>query len=332
MWKNGTIIVVSFLVLAISMNSTFAQETTPATQSPSDKKPEVAKDTAAPATAPVATKQEEAKDSAPTATAPATPKTEQVQGTTSTAPAPVATNPEPVNPVFTNTEIIKLAGLGMGSDVIIAKINAAKQVSFKVETDDLVALKNAGVGQDVITAMVKRSASPVAEQGRGAAGGATHSPMGARAAHGMGDRTVQLVTKDKKIDLISIAGNMSSTWAYWTTLFFMDYPNLKAEVRIKDRKPYILVESSKSPQGRIFLVICDPDTDDNNRSVKIGKSGAFSVGGFSAPDSDDDWTVPVEVKAVEDGLWRIDPKKDLKPGEYGVWADGGELYDFGVDK
>jgi hypothetical protein len=129
-----------------------------------------------------------------------------------------------------------------------------------------------------------------------------------------------------------IGGDMSSTWAYFTVLMYMNYPNLTAEVRIRDPKAYILVESPKSPQGRIFLVHCESNRDDNNRSVKVGKSGAFASGGFSGPDSDDDWTVPVVVKAVEDGLWRIDPRKDLKPGEYGVWADGGELYDFGVDK
>ena len=42
--------------------------------------------------------------------------------------------------------------------------------------------------------------------------------------------------------------------------------------------------------------------------------------------------VPVEVKPIQPGLWRLDPKSDLKPGEYGVWGPGSELYDFGVDK
>ena len=251
-----------------------------------------------------------------------------------TPPAQVldASKPEPVEAAFTNADVVKLTSLGMGSDVIIAKVSTAKQVAFKVEIDDLVALKNAGVGQDVITAMVKRSSSPIVVQGTGAAGGMVDTPFGAVAVPGMDDFLVRLVTQGGTTDLTSIAGHAGTTWAFFTMLMYMDYPNLKAEVRIRDRRPYVLVQSRKSPQGRIFLVHCESNKGHNDRSVKMGKSGMYSSSGFGAPDSDSDWTVPIEVKAVQPGLWRMDPKSDLKPGEYGVWGPGSELYDFAVDK
>jgi hypothetical protein len=47
--------------------------------------------------------------------------------------------------VLTNQDIIKLSQIGLGPDVIITKINTAQQVAFKLETDDLITLKTAGV-------------------------------------------------------------------------------------------------------------------------------------------------------------------------------------------
>ena len=78
---------------------------------------------------------------------------------------------------------------------------------------------------------------------------------------------------------------------------------------------------------------CQPNPKDDNRSVKQGRSGMFTHKEFGAPDSD--WTVPFDVKAVEPGVWRIDPKRDMPAGEYGLYGGfmgmGMELYDFGVD-
>jgi hypothetical protein len=56
----------------------------------------------------------------------------------------------------------------------------------------------------------------------------------------------------------------------------------------------------------------------------------YTASSIGAPDND--WTVPFEVKQLQPGLWRMDPKNNLKPGEYGVWGPSSELYDFGVDK
>ena len=125
---------------------------------------------------------------------------------------------------------------------------------------------------------------------------------------------------------------MATTYAYITVLLFTDFPGTKATVRIKDKRPHFIIQSAKSPQGRFFLVRCKSNGKDDSRSVKLGRSGMFSQKDVGTPDKD--WTVPFEVKAVEHGLWRMDPKEDLKPGEYGVyggWFTTTDLYDFGVD-
>ena len=60
---------------------------------------------------------------------------------------------------LTNADIVSLAKLAMGDDVIIAKINQAAAVDFKLEVTDLEALKKAGVTSPVISAMLKKSTS-----------------------------------------------------------------------------------------------------------------------------------------------------------------------------
>src|SRR5690242_7332680 len=87
--------------------------------------------------------------------------------TTSTAFAADAAAPA----AMTNADVVKLAKLGFGPDLIKTKIDSASAVDFKLEVDDLVSLKSAGVSQDVISEMLKRS-------GGGAAGSAS-LPAGA---------------------------------------------------------------------------------------------------------------------------------------------------------
>ena len=248
------------------------------------------------------------------------------------AEAPAGGNAEPVmqgnklaEAPLTNADIVKLSKLELGDDVVIAKISQAKRVNFQVATDDLIGLKDLGVSSGVISAMIRRSSSAV--QG----GGYVDTPMGAIAVPGMGSGpSVRLDTKAGQFELASIAGHMGTTYAFVTVLVFMDYPGLRADVRTKDTRPSILVTSPKNPAGRYYLAKCEVNDDDGTRSVKMGRSGAFTSSGFGAPDSD--WVVNFSAKEEQPGLWRLVPVKDLKPGEYGVWGPGQELFDFGVDK
>jgi hypothetical protein len=248
-----------------------------------------------------------------------------------TAQQQPATTPEGA---LTNQDVIKLSQIGLEPDVIITKINTAQQVAFKLETDDLIALKNAGVNQDVISAMMKRASNPVAVPGGGSGGSAgsvIDTPMGAIQISNPGgsDVLVRLEAKDGTHDLASEAGHMSTTYAFVTMLMFMDYPGTKAQVRTTDNHPTLLVQCSKSPEGRFYLVRCK--SNKHTRSVKMGRSGAFlNMKSLGAPDSD--WTIPFTFKQVQQGLWQMIPQEALKAGEYGVFGPSDELFDFGVDK
>ena len=63
---------------------------------------------------------------------------------------------------LTNNDVIKLANIGIGDEAVVAKVRQASTVDFKLDTDDLVKLKSAGVSGKIIAAMLDRSTKTTA--------------------------------------------------------------------------------------------------------------------------------------------------------------------------
>lgn len=228
---------------------------------------------------------------------------------------------------MTNDDVVKMAKLGFGDDVIGAKIQQAQAVNFKLEVDDLSKLKSAGVSQNVISTMLRRSSGAAPAMAGGAPGGFA-APNGLPVYSDIG--RVKLLTADhNSIDLRAIGGSMSTTFAYVTTLMHANFPGLKADARIHDTRPTLLIKSPNSPKGHFYLVSADVDTGNGVRSVKMGNSRLFGVKNMGAPDSDNQ----IAYDAVAEGpdTWRLTPTKELKPGEYGLWSSMQQFYDFGID-
>lgn len=235
---------------------------------------------------------------------------------------------------LSNADVVKLCKLDLGDEIVIAKINQSAAVDFRLDTDSLVTLKTEGVSKPVIEAMLKRATPPESvapgNSSPGSAPGMPNSFGGGEAVTGaMSQGYARLCTKEGDLELTSIAGSVSATYAFVTMLQFMDYPELAASVRTSDISPSVLLRVQGSPTGRVFWVRADPDKNDNVRSVKVGRGGMFGVKSITTPDKD--WTIPFETKEEQPGLWRLTPKKPLKSGEYGIWVGTGELYDFAVD-
>lgn len=265
----------------------------------------------------------------------------QTQQSTATTPAPPSASPAS-EPPFTNADVLKLCGLGLGDEVVIAKINQARAVEFNLDTDSLVALKQNGVSKEVIAAMLKRvspsEAAPAAPAGATPPGapGQTIPSAGAGASAGEG---VWLRAQGREVPLQSVQGDFSTTYAFVTVLFFLDFPALHADLRTTDPRPILVVRLTKNPRGRVFLVKCKSNKGDNNRSVKVGKASVFGMKSWSTPDND--WTIECDVNEAQSGVWELAPKRELAKGEYGLLFRGGfmgnlsgeqgELFDFGVD-
>jgi hypothetical protein len=56
-----------------------------------------------------------------------------------------------------NADVIKLFKMGLGDEIVIAKINQAKVVDFQLDTDDLAKLMEQHVSKSIIAAMFKRA-------------------------------------------------------------------------------------------------------------------------------------------------------------------------------
>ena len=218
-----------------------------------------------------------------------------------------------------NAEIIKLAKLEMGDAVIIAKIKSAKEVKFDTSTDDLVKLKEAGVSQAVIAAMLERLAAPAA--------GAVASA----------DPKVQLKTKAGTIDLKAIYGLRKTQAAPFSVVTWVQFSDLAAKTRIQDPRPSVLIESDKDPRGAWFWVQLTKNNKKNDiyRYFDLQGGGGFASATFSG-EPEKGSVINFELAQEGPNLWRLTPVKDLKPGEYGLFLGRREgegiLYDFGVDR
>jgi len=223
---------------------------------------------------------------------------------------------------MTNADVIKLAKLGFGSDVIKAKIDGASSVNFKTDVDDLVALKSAGVSQDVISEMLKRAS--------GGAAGSAGTVMGPAGPMGNPMDVTMVTTDGGNVHLRGISGTISTTNAFVTVLEHSNFPGMAASVRTHDTRPSFIVNSADQPKGHFYIVSLEVDNGDQDRSLKLGNSkfwgGMKNVG---APDKDNQ--IAYDAVSVGNGnQWKLTPSKDLKPGEYGVYM--GQLFDFGVDR
>lgn len=226
---------------------------------------------------------------------------------------------------LTNAGVVQLTKLDLGDDVVIAKVNQAAAVDFDLSPDGLTKLKNNGVSKNVITVMLKRATPPSQQPPPGflaAPNARSFSPE------------VRLRSKDGEVELVGRRGQMSMTYAFIKMLTFYNYPGATSKILIKDPRPAILAHLQDDPKDRqgksvAFLVKLDPDNKDDKRSLKIGE-GMGRVG-FGSPDTD--WTLPFDAEQESPGVWRIVPKTDLKPGEYGLYISGiGTLFDFAVDQ
>lgn len=229
---------------------------------------------------------------------------------------------------LTNEDIVQLWKMGLGEDVVVAKIRQAADVDFKLETDDLAKLKSAGVPGKVIAAMLDRSTAV-----HNGAGGvvAVAGGMGQVNVVSAPEAFIKLAQSDgKTIPMTSLVGDSSSTYAYVTMLFWLNFPGLHAAIRTHDKNPAFLINSEQEPRSRFYIVRVDVNDRGGDRSLKMGKSGMFAFRAGTAPDAD--WTFAYDSAEEHRGLWRISLKKPLPAGEYGVFvAQRAELFDFGVD-
>ena len=219
---------------------------------------------------------------------------------------------------LTNADVIKLSKANLGDELIIAKIQQAQDVAFKLDTDDIIQLKQAGVHQEVISAMLKRSSAPAASSGGSAEDNDGHP-------------AVSLVTTGGTKSLKAVEGDHKQFAAPFVGLrHFLEFDGQNAATRIKDRRPALDLHLGKNPGNHWWIVRLDPDDDEPTRGLDLESAGMY--GGAHSFEPDEDFIIETTRTDAGGGVWRFKPNKDLKPGEYALYTEKGFAYDFGVDK
>ena len=202
-----------------------------------------------------------------------------------------------------NARIIEMAHKGLGDDVIVARIKASA-TKFSLSDDDLAALKKAGVSDSVVAAMIQSTeltAPKVTIDGNPV----QVRTIGEQKVGGRLGHAVSLGIKSVK-NKAYLQGQHASI--------------------IASRKPVIEVELPAKDNIDNYIIV-EMDDKGDRREIEIGSAGG-TVGekvGIRA-----DRIVRSSATPAGGRRFRVSPVKDLKKGEYILYSVGSADFPHGV--
>jgi hypothetical protein len=237
--------------------------------------------------------------------------------------------------VMTNETVIQMVKAGFSENVILAKMRSS-QTKFDTRTEALIALKQAGVPEKVMQAIVSGGAPPASAPAASSPAAAAPSAAYAPAPQGNRRGPIFHVSGGKQIELIGISGDIETSRAPFagrkTELVL---PGNKAKYRTSDKQPVFL---SSSEPADVPLVKLDPGKNDRNLKISSSASRGPYSGSVSQRGIRPEDRIDVEAERDNRGFFRIRPRAPLAPGEYAFvytrangTVPGGTVYDFGVD-
>jgi hypothetical protein len=221
--------------------------------------------------------------------------------------------------VLTNDSVVGMVRAKLPEGVIIQKIRTSQR-KFDTGTEALIQLKNAGVPDRVIEAMLGE-ASP----GTGPAGAAAAAPAEPSIAHvgAAGIMPLKELRGEMEVSLAPFAGSRQE----------VVLPASRAEYRMTDKQP---VFSTALAADQWVLVRLKPGKRDRN--LPISKNDGWGWGGATFRQGPDPkYVIGLTGEPVSGGAVQIKPKQVLAPGEYAFVAvtrgqtNVVEVFDFGVD-
>lgn len=259
---------------------------------------------------------------------------------------------QPDGAVMTNDEVIMLAKAGLSPSIIVAKIRSEKS-NFDLSTDSLIKLKQAGVTDDILAAMLEAKSGKSVTSGTSAA-----DPNDPAAKHNYGIYLFEEKAGTRKMtQLLPQVSAQNRTGGLFTSSITYgiskvkvksNLPGRNATLQIADNSPvfyfYLDVSSgglntaSGIPSNTNEFALIRFNQRDDNREVTIGKSNAFGgKGGLS-----DEYVVAFTAVDLGNGVFKVTPSAPLQKGEYGFYllnsgnsnasaAVGAKFFDFGVN-
>lgn len=262
--------------------------------------------------------------------------------------------------VMTNDEVISLVKAGLSKQIIINKIRTSKS-NFDLSTDSLIKLKQSGVDDDIVNAMLEVKSGKTMTTTNTTTTGATTSngdPNDPMSAHDFGIYLFEDRDGNRKMtQLLPNVSAQNRTGGGFTaavtpfglgkTKTKANLPGTTATLQVQMTRPVFyfyldtksggLNTSSGIPSNPNEFALVKFNIRSDNREVTIAKQNAYGgKGGLS-----DEYVMPVTVENLGNGIFKVTPQKDLKNGEYGFMllnsgnsntgaAIGSKFFDFGV--
>lgn len=261
--------------------------------------------------------------------------------------------------VLTNDAVAAMAKAGLGASVIVAKIRSSPS-DFDVSVDALIRLKQDGVDDEVINAMIEADepapdpGAPLQRERRVAGPPLPPTPpeSGIYYAEGIGQEA-QLVlvepnvyTQSKETGVWKQALTYGVTKVRYKTVL----PGAHSRLVIETRRPtfYFYFDVSSpglSNAGTVWgpatsagdFVLARMEARRTRRELAVGERGGYTGTAYGVSDKA---TQPFDFERLAPGVYRVTPKADLKDGEYcflygGAVATSGaaggpKLFDFTV--
>jgi hypothetical protein len=259
------------------------------------------------------------------------------------------------NAPLTKDMIIQMVKAGLPEDVIISKIKAeANPPNFS--TDDLIALKSAGVSDGVIRALVNPAPKPESPTASGAANATLADPNDPMAAHDPGIYLMITAREGgRKMVLIERAGSGRDKTAH-VGRAVATFGISKAQVRAEVPGPRAALRAGVKPEFYMYFpptgnlgsadMISSPsqfsllilEKKKDHRETVVAKQGY----GRASAGVDEKKTIVFTTDKLRAYAYKVTPNASLKAGEYAFVAASGmggtassaavAIYDFGVDE
>lgn len=261
-----------------------------------------------------------------------------------------------------NADVVALVKAGLSSSIIIDKIRTSK-TDFDLSTDALILLKQAGVSDEVVGAMLAAKTQVTAPTGGGAAavgGGASSSPDPSNPLsprpYGiyMYEDTADGKRMTQMMPAVSQQNRTGGGFTASITPFGLgkvktkaNLPGTAAKTQIQNTRPvfYFYLDNQSGGLNTASGIPATPNefalirfnVRSDNREVTIAKANAYGAkGGLS-----DEYVVEFTAEDMGNGIYKVTPTKDLKNGEYAFYllnsgnsnasaAVGAKFFDFGV--
>ncbi len=240
---------------------------------------------------------------------------------------------------LTNADVIKMLNAGLAPETVRLTVRTAPS-KFDTSPDGLIALKQAGVDESVVEAMISAQAGGGAPAGKSGSDTPRINP-----------EEIMLVDEGQRHQMRYTVAQVRTAaramgWGGVGTYAVLNGP--QARLRISNPRPAFDIAVPGNAQPESYLTLASFAVRRNNtREVLIG-GGYRSYSTGIHPDR----IVPTRGEPLADQsgapdgftLFRVTPDRDLAPGEYalvtynsqvrvlGFFASGNDSYfDFGVD-